>query len=153
MDAYLALRGVKTLHVRMERHASNAQTVAEYLEKHPYVEKVLYPGLPSHPQHEIAKKQTTGHGGMITFYIKGDIKSARTFLESIKLFTCAESLGAVECLAESPAVMTHASVPVEIRKSLGISDTLIRLSIGIEDCKDIIADLEQALNKAAEVNK
>jgi cystathionine gamma-lyase len=144
-DAYLALRGLKTLHVRMATHAKNAQAVAEFLEAHPSVEKVYYPGLPSHPQHAIAKKQASGFGGMITFYIKGGLEKARAFLETVEVFTLAESLGAVESLAESPAIMTHASVPAAVRKELGISDNLIRLSVGIEGLPDIIADLEKAL--------
>ncbi|KAJ0403268.1 hypothetical protein P43SY_007572 [Pythium insidiosum] len=144
-DAYMALRGLKTLHVRMATHAKNAQAVAEFLEKHPNVEKVIYPGLPSHPQHAIAKKQARGFGGMITFYIKGGLEKARAFLETVEVFTLAESLGAVESLAESPAIMTHASVPKEHREKLGISDNLIRLSVGIEGLPDIIADLEKAL--------
>lgn len=144
-DSYLALRGLKTLHVRMAAHAKNAQAVAEYLEAHPAVEKVYYPGLPSHPQHAIAKKQASGFGGMITFYVKGGLEKARAFLETVEVFTLAESLGAVESLAESPAIMTHASVPKEVRAQLGISDNLIRLSVGIEGLPDIIADLERAL--------
>lgn len=150
-DCYLALRGLKTLHVRMERHASNAGDLAAWLEAHPCVEKVIYPGLKSHPQHEIAVKQTRGHSGMITFYVKGGIEAARTFLEKLKVFTCAESLGAVESLAESPAVMTHASVPAEVRAALGISDNLVRLSVGIEHIEDLRADLQQALEAASEV--
>lgn len=148
-DCYLALRGLKTLHIRMQRHCENALACATFLESHPAVEKVLYPGLPSHPQYEVAKKQTTGAGGMITFYVKGGINAARKFLESIKLFTCAESLGAVESLAESPAVMTHASVPPEVRAQLGISDSLVRLSVGIENVEDLLADLESALKAAS----
>jgi len=149
-DCYLALRGLKTLHIRMQRHCENALACAQFLESHAAVEKVLYPGLPSHPQYEVAKKQTTGAGGMITFYVKGGITSARKFLESVKLFTCAESLGAVESLAESPAVMTHASVPPEVRAQLGISDSLVRLSVGIEDKEDLLADLESALEAASQ---
>lgn len=145
-DCYLAMRGVKTLHVRMRQHASNAQAVAEFLEKHPAVDKVTYPGLPSHPQHELAKKQMSGYGGMITFYLKGGLKESRVFLESLKLFALAESLGAVESLAEHPAIMTHASVPPEQRAKLGISDSLCRLSVGIEDIEDILGDLKQALD-------
>ncbi|CCI44051.1 unnamed protein product [Albugo candida] len=148
-DSYLALRGLKTLHVRMEAHAKNAQIVAEFLECHQNVEKVYYPGLPSHPQHEIAKKQAKGFGGMITFYIKGGIEQARIFLEKLKIFTLAESLGAVESLAESPAIMTHASIPLEKRQKLGISDNLIRLSVGIEHEVDIVEDLRQALEAAS----
>ncbi|KAG1713307.1 hypothetical protein DVH05_001027 [Phytophthora capsici] len=144
-DCYMALRGLKTLHVRMATHAKNAQAVAEYLEAHPAVEKVCYPGLKSHPQHEIAKKQASGFGGMVTFYVRGGLEKARSFLENLEVFTLAESLGAVESLAESPAIMTHASVPAEVRKEIGISDSLIRLSVGIEGLPDIIADLERAL--------
>ncbi|KAG6948535.1 hypothetical protein JG687_00015416 [Phytophthora cactorum] len=144
-DCYMALRGLKTLHVRMATHAKNAQAVAEYLEAHPAVEKVCYPGLKSHPQHEIAKKQASGFGGMVTFYVHGGLEKARAFLENLEVFTLAESLGAVESLAESPAIMTHASVPPEVRKEIGISDSLIRLSVGIEGLPDIIADLERAL--------
>ncbi|CEG38197.1 cystathionine gamma-lyase [Plasmopara halstedii] len=145
-DCYMALRGLKTLHLRMATHAKNAQAVAEYLEKHPAVEKVCYPGLKSHPQHEIAKKQASGFSGMVTFYIRGGIEKARSFLENLQVFTLAESLGAVESLAESPAIMTHASVPEEVRKEIGISDSLIRLSVGIEGLPDIIADLDRALS-------
>lgn len=148
-DCYLALRGLKTLHVRMDRHCTNALAIATLLEAHPAVERVLYPGLPSHPQYALACKQMRGAGGMITFYIKGGISAARAFLESVQLFTCAESLGAVESLAESPAIMTHASVPAEIRASLGISDSLVRLSVGIEDIADLTADVTQALEAAA----
>ena len=128
----------------MERHASNAQAVAEYLEKHALVDKVVYPGLKSHPQHDVAVSQTTGHSGMITFFLKGGLAESRQFLSALKLFALAESLGAVECLAEHPGIMTHASVPAEQRAKLGISDSLIRLSVGIEDLKDILADLDQA---------
>ncbi|KAF4315516.1 hypothetical protein BBO99_00009327 [Phytophthora kernoviae] len=134
-----------TLHVRMAAHQKNAQAVAEFLEAHPAVEKVLYPGLKSHPQHEIATKQASGYGGMVTFYVHGGLEKARAFLENLEIFTLAESLGAVESLAESPAIMTHASVPAEVRKEIGISDNLIRLSVGIEGLPDIIADLERAL--------
>jgi len=145
-DCYQAMRGMKTLHIRMREHAKNAQVVAEFLEKHPAIEKVTYPGLKSHPQHELAKKQMSGFGGMITFYLKGGLKESRTFLERLKLFALAESLGAVECLAEHPAIMTHASVPPDQRAKLGISDTMCRLSVGIEDIEDILADLKQALD-------
>jgi len=143
-DCYLALRGIKTLSVRMKQHTLNATQVALFLEKHPKVEKVIYPGLPSHPQHELAKRQMTGFGGMITFFLRGGIAESRMFLENLKLFALAESLGAVESLAEHPAIMTHASVPPEQRLKLGISDSLIRLSIGIEDVEDIIGDLTNA---------
>jgi cystathionine gamma-lyase len=145
MDCFLVMRGLKTLHVRMERHAQNAMEIAKYLEKHPKVEKVIYPGLESHPQHAVARKQMTGFGGMITFFIRGGLPEARTFLERVKLFTLAESLGGVESLIEHPAIMTHASVPAESRKALGIHDNLIRVSVGIEDLADLKADLAQAL--------
>jgi cystathionine gamma-lyase len=146
MDCFLVMRGLKTLHVRMERHAENAMQIARYLEKHPKVEKVIYPGLESHPQHAVAKKQMSGFGGMITFFIKGGRPEARSFLEKVKLFTLAESLGGVESLIEHPAIMTHASIPAETRKELGIHDNLIRVSVGIEDLKDLLGDLERALN-------
>jgi cystathionine gamma-lyase len=145
MDCFLVLRGLKTLHVRMKRHEENAMVLAQFLEKHPKVERLLYPGLPSHPQFEISKKQTTGFGGMITFFIKGDLEACRRFLENCKLFTLAESLGGVESLVDHPAIMTHASVPAETRKKLGIHDNLVRLSVGIEDLADLKADLERAL--------
>ena len=143
-DSYLALRGLKTLAIRMERSSENALKVAQYLETHDQVESVVYPGLPSHPQHELAKKQMDGFGGIVTFFIKGGIDASRSFLERCHLFTLAESLGGVESLVDHPAIMTHASVPPEMRAELGISDSLIRLSVGIEDIDDLIADLEQA---------
>jgi len=145
MDCFLVMRGLKTLHVRMERHAQNAMRVARFLESHSKVSRVIYPGLESHPQHALAKKQMTGFGGMITFDIRGGLNEARQFLEKVKLFTLAESLGGVESLIEHPAIMTHASIPAETRKALGISDTLVRISVGIEDCEDLIADLTHAL--------
>jgi cystathionine gamma-lyase len=145
MDAFLVLRGLKTLHVRMERHQQNAFKVAEWLLKQSSVEKVNYPGLTSHPQHELARKQMKGFGGMMTFEIKGGLERARQFLKTVKVFACAESLGGVESLIEHPAIMTHASVPVENRQKLGISDGLIRLSVGIEDVHDLIDDLSAAL--------
>ena len=148
-DCYLALRGLKTLHVRMERHESNALALAKLLEAHPAVERVIYPGLPSHPQHALAARQCRGFSGMITLTLKGGGAAARVFLERLTTFTLAESLGAVESLAESPALMTHASVPPEVRAALGISDALVRLSVGIEDVRDLAADLEQALSAAA----
>jgi cystathionine gamma-lyase len=147
-DCYLAQRGLKTLHLRMDRHASNALLVAQYLERHPAVLRVIYPGLPTHPQHELAKTQCRGFSGMVTFYIRGGMLEARKFLESLKVFTCAESLGAVESLAESPAIMTHASVPAEVRAQLGISDALVRLSVGVEDIEDLLSDLGSALDLA-----
>jgi len=146
-DCYLALRGLKTLKVRMEAACKSAQIISEYLEKNPKVEKVIYPGLQSHPQHETAKKQMRGFGGMITFFIKGSIEESRNFLAAMKVMTLAESLGGVESLIECPAVMTHFSVPPEIRKELGISDNLIRLSVGLEDVEDLVYDLQQAFEK------
>ena len=144
-DSFLALRGMKTLDVRMERHCSNAMKIAAWLEGHDRVERVLYPGLESHPQHELAKQQMPGFGGIVTFFIKGDLDDARRFLERCEVFALAESLGGVESLLDHPAIMTHASVPAAERAKLGISDTLIRLSVGIEDVDDLIADLDQAL--------
>ena len=146
-DCYLALRGLKTLHVRMDAAMRNADAIARFLLAHSKVESVTYPGLESHPQHEIAKKQASGFGAMITFFLKGGIAETSAFLGALQLFTLAESLGAVESLAECPAVMTHASVPPEVRKQLGISDTLVRLSIGIEHIDDLVQDLDQALSK------
>ena len=145
-DSFLALRGLKTLHVRMRQHQVGAIAVADFLKDHPKVAKLTYPGLESHPQHDIALKQMTGFGGMITFWIKGDITQARQFLENLKIFQLAESLGGVESLVNHPVIMTHASVPVELRKKLGIDDTLIRLSCGIEDVADLISDLETAFS-------
>ena len=144
-DAWLVLRGIKTLALRMKRHEENARMLADVLEKHPKVERVLYPGLSSHPQHAIAKKQMKGFGGMITFFLKGNLETSRSFLEKVQLFSLAESLGGVESLIEHPAIMTHASIPVEMRKQLGISDTLIRISVGIENVEDLKRDLLQAL--------
>jgi len=145
-DCFLALRGTKTLHVRMREHERSATKVAQHLSSHPLVVKVIYPGLPSHPQHELAKKQMKGFGGMVSFYLKGGISESRRFLENIKIFALAESLGGVESLIELPSVMTHASVPQEERDKLGISDSLIRLSVGIEEVEDLIKDLDQALS-------
>ncbi len=144
-DSFLALRGVKTLDVRMERHCASAMKIAAWLEQHERVASVLYPGLPSHPQHELAQRQMPGFGGIVTFFIKGNLDNARSFLERCRVFALAESLGGVESLVDHPAIMTHASVPAEERAKLGISDTLIRLSIGIEAVDDLIADLDQAL--------
>jgi cystathionine gamma-lyase len=146
-DCFLAQRGMKTLHVRMEAHMRGAAQIVDYLLKHPKIEKVTYPGLASHPQHELAKKQMRGFGGMITFVIKGGFAEAKTFLSSLKIIALAESLGGVESLAEHPATMTHASVPADQRRALGIADGLIRMSVGIEDAKDLIADITQALEK------
>jgi cystathionine gamma-lyase len=145
MDCFLVMRGLKTLHVRMERHEKNAMEIARFLESHSKIEKVIYPGLESHPQHQLAKKQMSGFGGMITFFIKGGLAEARSFLEKVQIFTLAESLGGVESLIEHPAIMTHASIPVESRKALGIHDNLIRISTGIEDINDLKADLDFAL--------
>lgn len=147
-DSWLVLRGIKTLAIRMKAHAENAQRIAEYLEKHPKVERVVYPGLKSHPQHELGKKQMKGAGGMITFFIKGGIDESRRFLENVKLFALAESLGGVESLVDHPAIMTHASIPKEVREELGIMDNLVRLSVGIEDCEDLMKDLDYAFSKA-----
>jgi cystathionine gamma-lyase len=146
-DAFLALRSLKTLPLRMKAHAENGMKVANYLEKHPQVEKIIYPGLASHPQHALAKEQMSGFGGMITFFIKGGLPAARKFLESVEVFALAESLGGVESLIEHPAIMTHASVPAEQRKVLGIDDSLIRLSVGVEDVDDLLQDLDQAFKK------
>ena len=143
-DSWLVLRGLKTLAIRMEAHQKNALKLAKWLEGHPKVERVIYPGLKSHPQHKIAKKQMQGFGGMITFYLKGGLKESKRFLEKVKLFALAESLGGVESLIEHPAIMTHASVPKEVRSKLGIDDNLIRLSVGIEHIDDLIKDLESA---------
>ncbi|KAE9554544.1 hypothetical protein FO519_002248 [Halicephalobus sp. NKZ332] len=147
-DCFLVNRGIKTLHLRMKAHSENALAAAQWLEKDSRIERVLYPELPSHPQHAIHKKQTTGMSGMVSFYLKGGLKESRTFLSSLKVFTLAESLGGYESLAELPSIMTHASVPAEDRKNLGITDNLIRLSIGCEDKDDLIADLDQALKAA-----
>ena len=144
-DSFLALRGLKTLDVRIERHCNSAIAIAEWLEQDTRVEGVLYPGLPSHPQHDVAKTQMDGFGGIVTFFIKGDIDDARRFLETTELFALAESLGGVESLVDHPAIMTHASVPAEERAALGISDQLIRLSVGIEHIDDLLADLDKAL--------
>lgn len=148
MDSFLVLRGVKTLHVRMERHAQNAARIAEFLSAHPKVSKVTYPGLDKHPQHQLARRQMKGFGGMMTFEIRGGLEAARRLLKSVKVFACAESLGGVESLIEHPAIMTHASVPREARERLGINDGLIRLSVGIEDAQDLVDDLQRALAAA-----
>jgi len=146
MDSWLVLRGVKTLAVRMRQHNENGMAVAEFLHNHPKVKKVNYPGLPSHPQHALAKKQMKGFGGMLSFET-GSIENARTLLKSVRLCSLAESLGGVETLISHPASMTHASVPPEDRRRLGITDGLVRISVGIEDVEDLIADLDQALAK------
>ena len=146
-DAFLTLRGIKTLALRMERHCGNAMHIAAWLEKHPKIERVIYPGLASHPQHLLAAKQMNRHyGGMVTAVIKGGLGASRRFLERCKLFTLAESLGGVESLIEHPAIMTHASLPEDVRAGLGISDGLVRLSVGIEDVQDLIDELKFALD-------
>jgi len=144
-DSFLALRGLKTLHLRMKAHCENAGELAAWLEKHPAIDKVIYPGLASHPQHALAKRQMHGFGGMISIYVKGGADAARRFMERCKLFALAESLGGVESLANHPAIMTHASVPPERRAALGIADNLVRLSVGVEDVADLRAELEEAL--------
>jgi cystathionine gamma-lyase len=145
-DSFLALRGLKTLPLRMRQTSESALVIAKWLEKHPNVARVLYPGLPSHPQHELAKRQMhNGFSGIVTFFVKGGLEDARRFLERCQLFTLAESLGGVESLVDHPGLMTHASIPAEQRKVLGIDDTLIRLSVGIEDTQDLIDDLDHAL--------
>ncbi|MBQ0824218.1 cystathionine gamma-synthase [Microvirga terrae] len=145
-DSFLALRGLKTLSLRMERHCTSALRIAQFLESHHGVDGVIYPGLASHPQHELAKRQMRGFGGIITARIAGGLEGATRFLERCQLFTLAESLGGVESLIEHPAIMTHASVPAEVRAELGIDDGLVRLSVGIEDADDLIEDLRSALS-------
>ena len=148
-DCFLAHRGLKTLHVRFEAAAANAVAIARFLEKHEGATRVLYPGLSSHPQHELAMKQQNGSGGaVVTFYCVGGKAQSAAILENLKVFALAESLGAVESLAECPSLMTHASVPDEQRAKLGIDDALIRLSVGIESCRDLVEDLDSALNAA-----
>jgi len=144
-DSFLVLRGVKTLALRMERHCANALAIAEWLETHPAVRRTIYPGLASHPQHALARRQMSGFGGMITVELATDLAGCRRVLERVRLFTLAESLGGVESLLEHPAIMTHAPVPAEQRRALGIGDSLVRLSIGVEAVEDLIADLSQAL--------
>ena len=148
-DCFLVLRGIKTLHLRMERHCSNGRKIAEYLKAHPKVGQVYWPGFPTHTNHEIAKKQMRDFGGMISFTLKDDsLENATRFMESVELFSLAESLGGVESLINHPASMTHASIPREERIKNGLSDSLIRLSVGVEDAEDLIQDLEQAFRKA-----
>lgn len=146
-DSFLTLRGVKTLDVRMRRHCDNAGDIAGWLERHPKVQKVRYPGLPSHPQHDLARRQMRGFGGMISVALRTDLAGARRFLETCQLFTLAESLGGVESLIEHPALMTHATIPADQRARLGISDALVRLSVGIEDVDDLKLDLTAALDR------
>jgi cystathionine gamma-lyase len=144
-DSFLALRGLKTLPLRMKAHCANALALAQWLDTHPAVEKVIYPGLTSHPQHELATRQMNGYGGIVSIVLKGGYEAAKRFCETTELFTLAESLGGVESLVNHPAVMTHASIPVERRAQLGISDALVRLSVGVEELGDLQVDLEQAL--------
>ncbi|WP_254459205.1 cystathionine gamma-synthase [Xanthomonas sacchari] len=144
-DSFLALRGLKTLPLRMRAHCDNALALAQWLDTHPAVEKVIYPGLPSHPQHALAGRQMSGYGGIVSIVLKGGFEAAKRFCERTRLFTLAESLGGVESLVNHPAVMTHASVPVQRREQLGISDALVRLSVGVEDVGDLRADLGRAL--------
>jgi cystathionine gamma-lyase len=148
MDSFLVMRGTKTLHVRMDRHEANANALAEWLATHAQVERVYYPGLPSHPQHALAKRQQRGFGGMISFVLRGGLDEARRFLSACQVFTLAESLGGVESLIEHPAIMTHASLGAERRAQLGIADGFIRLSVGIEDLADLQGDLERAFRAA-----
>jgi cystathionine beta-lyase len=148
-DCYLVLRGLKTLAVRMKRHVESAGIVADWLTAHPNVSRVLYPGLPSHERHDLAERQMKGPGGMIGFELRGGLPQASAFLRALRIFACAESLGGVESLAEHPAIMTHASLPAEARRALGIGDALIRLSIGLEDAGDLIADLQRGFTAAA----
>jgi len=145
-DSFLALRGLKTLHLRMKAHCENAQAIAGFLQGHDAVKDVIYPGLASHPQHELAKRQMDGFGGMLSFRLKGGFEAAKRFCERTRLFTLAESLGGVESLVNHPAVMTHASVPVETRARLGIGDDLVRLSVGVEEVEDLQRDLRSALS-------
>ncbi len=144
-DAFLALRGLKTLALRMERHCANAARIAAWLEAHPKIARVYYPGLASHPQHDLARRQMQGFGGIVTAVLNGDLATTRSFLERCRLFALAESLGGVESLIEHPAIMTHASMPADVRARLGIGDSLVRLSVGVEDADDLIADLADAL--------
>jgi cystathionine gamma-lyase len=144
-DSFLALRGLKTLHLRMRAHCENAQALAEWLERQPAIERVIYPGLPSHPHHALAARQMDGFGGMLSIVLKGGYEAARRFCERTELFALAESLGGVESLVNHPAVMTHASVPPDRRAELGISDALVRLSVGVEDLGDLRRELDAVL--------
>jgi cystathionine gamma-lyase len=148
IDAFLVLRGLKTLHLRMQRHCENAAHLAAWLEQHPQIERVIYPGLKSHPQHALAQRQMSAYGGMITAILRGGIENSRKFLEHCRVFALAESLGGVESLIEHPAIMTHASIPAEQRRAAGIGATLVRLSVGVEDVADLQADVGQALDAA-----
>jgi cystathionine gamma-lyase len=148
-DSFLALRGLKTLHLRMKAHCENAMGLAEWLQSHPAIEKVIYPGLKSHPQHELAKRQMDGFGGMVSIYVKGGLEAAKRLCERTELFALAESLGGVESLINHPAVMTHASIPPDRRAALGIGDNLVRLSVGVEDVADLRAELSDVLHSLA----
>ena len=146
MDSFLTLRGIKTLHVRMQRHCENARVIANYLKKHDKVDNVYWPGFENHPNHNIAKSQMNDFGGMISFTVKGNFDLVKRITSSFKVFTLAESLGGVESLVNHPATMTHASIPKEERDKIGITDNLIRLSVGIEDISDLVDDIKQAIN-------
>jgi cystathionine beta-lyase len=147
-DSWLVIRGIETLHLRVRQHCATAQEVAEFLEKHPAIDKVFYPGLTTHPNHDIAKKQAKGFGGIVSFSLKQDTKeAAAAFATSTELFKLAESLGGIKSLVSHPATMTHKSIPDEKRRSAGVSDSLLRLSVGLEEVEDLIQDLQQALDK------
>lgn len=151
-DCYQVNRSLKTLALRMEQHQRNSTKIAKHLEQSSYVERVLHPGLPSHPQHKLALKQCYGHSGVMSFYLKGGHAEAERFFKHLRVFTLAESLGGYESLAELPSVMTHASIPAEIRAKLGITDSLIRLSVGLENVEDLIEDLDNALKASFVTN-
>ncbi|KAK7863819.1 hypothetical protein R5R35_003308 [Gryllus longicercus] len=152
-DCFLVYRSLKTLAVRMEQHMKNSLAIGQYLETHPLVEKVIHPGLPSHPQHSLLKKQCYGYSGMVSFYLKGGLEESKVFLSSLKLITLAESLGGYESLAELPSLMTHASIPPEERAKYGITDNLIRMSVGLESVEDLTADIDQAFQAVKNLNK
>lgn len=152
MDAFLVLRGTKTLAVRMDRHCSNAQRIAHFLQKREEVERVIYPGLPDHPQHELARRQMRGFGGMVSFELAGGVAAGEAFASATKVFTLAESLGGVESLVETPPSMTHASIPAEVRRAAGLADGLVRLSVGIEHVEDLESDIAQALEAAVQAS-
>ena len=147
-DSWLVMRGTKTLHLRMQRHCENATALSQWLAQHKDIERVIYPGLESHPQHALARRQMRAFGGMVTFFLKGDLERSRRFLKSCQLFACAESLGGVESLIEHPAIMTHASIGKENRDKLGITDNMIRASVGVEAIDDLKADLDEAFAKS-----
>ena len=146
-DSFLVSRGIKTLALSMQQHEKNAITIANFLQKHKLINKVIYPGLPSHPQHKLAKEQMSSFGGMLSFELKSDVTTTKKFIENLNYFLVAESIGGVESLVEIPALMTHAAIPAAKRKEIGLNDNLIRLSVGIENINDLLADLEQALAK------